>query len=176
VLIVVIASSTKVMPASFLPWQPFQPTKMHLGCPYTLWVLLCRLWTYNRHLVQNPSFHYMSKMCINMGPKCVWAQPWIRPRTQIREKRSKQYFCTTFAITTMYTYYVGANFAHVQCSNICFVMMGQSKWLLIYIFYFKFKFCFNPHFHHTELTVDLNNSLEGWWLMRQQGKVLLHTY
>jgi hypothetical protein len=69
VLIVVIAGSTKVMPASsFLPWQPFQPTKMHLGHPYTLWVqlwvLLCRLWTYNRHLVQNPSFHYMSKICI----------------------------------------------------------------------------------------------------------------
>jgi hypothetical protein len=106
VLIVVIASSTKVMPASFLPWQPFQPTKMHLGCPYTLWVLLCRLWTYNRHLVQNPSFHYMSKMCINMGPKCVWAQPWIRPRTQIREKKKQ---------AILLYYLCNNNYVHILC-------------------------------------------------------------
>jgi hypothetical protein len=52
-----------------------------------------------------------------MGPKCVWgtAMNQAAEDTDKGKKRSKQYFCTTtFAITTMYTYNVGANFGHMS--------------------------------------------------------------
>jgi hypothetical protein len=130
----------------FFPDSPFsRPRCIWAALTHFGWVLLCRLWTYNWHVVQNPSFHYMSKMCITwVGSKvCLGTAMNQAEDTDKGKKRSKQYFCTTFAITTMYTYNVGANFGHM--SNVpIFVSwwwVNQSG-SLYYFFYFFILFYF----------------------------------